>query len=119
MISNNVVRASFDAIVKYVRQLNFLGPVNRAIEKLLLKNRKMAPYKRKAIDQDVQAVVEHLVDKLGSTWAVAKQARIQKDSILVNPARSPRPWQAVAALGQSAAYSAWVRGHIATKVTWM
>ena len=119
MISNNVVRASFDAIRKYVRELNFLGPVNRAIEKLFFARRKMAPHKRKKIDEDVQALVKHLVATLGGTWAIASQPRPQMQSRLVNPQRSARPWKTVEALGRDNKFSEWVRGHLISKVTWM
>jgi hypothetical protein len=119
MISNNVVRASFDAITKYVRQLNFLGPANRAIEKLVFANRTPTPAKRKKIDEDVQAVVDFLVKLLGGTWAQASQPRAQKDSLLVNPPKSIRPWLSVQRLGQSRAFLDWVQSHIRSKVTWM
>eukprot|EP00966_Prymnesium_polylepis_P009466 218399-Prymnesium_polylepis.1 len=93
MISNNVVRPSFDAIKKYVRQLNFLSPVNRAIEKVFFSKRTIQPSKKKKIDEDVQAVVDFLVELLGGTWAQASQQRAQKDSLLVNPPKTVRPWK--------------------------
>ena len=117
MISTNVVRASFDSIKKFVRQLNFLSPVNRAIERVFFANRTMKPCKRKKIDEDVQAVVDFLVGLLGGTWAQASQPRQQKDS--VNPPKSVRSWKSVEAIGHSAAFITWVRGHLSTKVTWM
>ena len=43
----------------------------------------------------------------------------KKDSKLVNPPRSVRPWKSVEAIGHSAAFITWVRGHLSTKVTWM
>ena len=119
MISLNVTRASFDSIKKYVRELNFLGPVNRAIEKVLFANRDDKPSQRKNIQKDVQAVVDFLVDKLGGTWAETSRSRAPQDSKLVNPPRSPRPWKAIEKIGRDAEFLDWVRGHISSKVTWM
>ena len=119
MISNNVARASFDAIRKYIRRLNFLGPVNRAIEKLFFARCTICPHKKKQIDTDVQAVVDHLVNTLGGTWAAVSQPRQQKDSLLVNPPRSARPWKAAQGLGRSNVLHTWVRSHLDSKVTWM
>jgi hypothetical protein len=119
MISSNVVRASFEAIKKYVRQLNFLGPVNRAIDRLFLECRTVESSKKKKIDADVDAVFEYLKTITGSTWVVASQPRAKAASLLVNPARSRQPWLEVEKIGQSAEFGPWLRGHIATKVTWM
>ena len=71
---------------------------------------------------DVAAVVEYLQTTLGATWAQASVPRQQANSLLVNPARTPKPWASrdhmVAANG-GADYNAWIRGHLDTKVTWM
>eukprot|EP00966_Prymnesium_polylepis_P150396 3473822-Prymnesium_polylepis.1 len=74
MISNNVTRASFDAIRKCIRRLNFLGPVNRAIEKLLTSSPavRFARTKRNKLIP-MSRVVNHLVNTLGGTWAAASQ----------------------------------------------
>jgi hypothetical protein len=96
-----VVRASFEAIKKYVRQLNFLGPVNRAIDRRFLQRRIVEPSKKKKIDADVDEVFEFLKKTTGSTWVVASQPRTKAASLLVNPARSPQPWLAVEKIGQS------------------
>ena len=47
----------------------------------------------KKIDADVAAVVEHLKATLGATWAQASVPRQQANSLLVNPARTPKPWE--------------------------
>ena len=76
----------------------------------------------KKIDADVAAVVEHLKATLGATWAQASVPRLQGKSRLVNPPRTPKPWESVnrmvnANLGQD--YAKWIEGHLDSKVTWM
>ena len=71
------------------------------------------------IQNDVNAVVEHLKDKLGTTWAAACVPRQPRNSILVNPPSSVRPWESVARMCGNPDFEAWVRSHLATKVTWM
>lgn len=39
MISSNIIRPIFERLAHYVRQLNFLGPVSRGYEKILLAGR--------------------------------------------------------------------------------
>eukprot|EP00962_Isochrysis_galbana_P016055 scaffold4592_cov132-Isochrysis_galbana.AAC.1 len=80
----------------YVRQLNFLGWVSRSYEKIvLLAHRNRAPNEMKKITEDVQAIVDHLSLKLGTTWHEASAPRAHGNSLLVQPPRSVRPWQAV------------------------
>mmetsp|Transcript_23882 Transcript_23882/g.77118 ORF Transcript_23882/g.77118 Transcript_23882/m.77118 type:complete len:447 (+) Transcript_23882:755-2095(+) len=119
MISCNVTRPTFERISHYVRQLNFLGPVSRSFEKVLLANQRRSPAKMKKIEADVQAIVDHLKLKVGATWADAREPRLQKDSVLVNPPRTPRPWLSVAAAAESGEFQKWVKGHIDDKVPWM
>jgi hypothetical protein len=64
----------------------------------------------KSIQADVQLVVEHLVVTLGGTWQAALVPRVQKDSKLVNPPRSPQPWVAVARLAASGDFMTGGRG---------
>eukprot|EP00962_Isochrysis_galbana_P022592 scaffold6758_cov116-Isochrysis_galbana.AAC.5 len=53
----------------------------------------------KKIEADVQAIVDHLKLKVGATWklkvgatwADAREPRLQKDSVVVNPPRTPHP----------------------------
>ena len=67
-------------------------------------------------------LVEHLKATLGATWAQASVLRQQANSLLVNPARTPKPWESrdrmVAANG-GRDFIDWIRGHLDTKVTWM
>jgi len=119
MISCNVTRPTFERISHYVRQLNFLGPVSRSFEKVLLANQRRSPAKMKKIEADVQAIVDHLKLKVGATWADAREPRLQKDSVLVNPPRTPRPWLSVATAAESGEFQKWVKGHIDDKVPWM
>eukprot|EP00965_Chrysotila_dentata_P260273 6213844-Pleurochrysis_carterae.AAC.9 len=74
-ISTNVTNASRESNAKYVRELNFKGPVSRAAERAPLANRSMQPKERKKIDDDVDAVVAFLKQKLGATWSDASQRR--------------------------------------------
>ena len=117
-ISNNVVRPSMERIEKYVNDLNFCGPVARGVEKVLLANRVRKPSQMVKIQEDVRAVKEYLIDKLGNTWQEASVPRAQAASKLVNPARSPRPWQSVARALNEDKFDSWVRGHLDSKVTW-
>ena len=118
-ISNNVTRPNFDRIDKYIRELNFLGPVSRNMAKVLAKNRIIQPHKMKKIDSDVQLVKDYLIETLGGTWADACVPREQTDSLLVNPARSPRPWESVERMLEDDLFNKWVRGHLHSKVPWM
>ena len=118
MISNNLCRPSFDRICAYVSELNFLGPVNRAVQRLLTPNSVKAG-KMKKIREDVQAIVDHLKGKLGSTWQEASKDRAKKDSLLVNPPKSPKPWDSIMNAVNNGTFDGWVRSHIASKVKWM
>ena len=118
MISKYLWHPSYDRICAYVDQLNFLGPVQRAMSKILRPHR-ANPRKMKKIKDDVRAVVDHLKAELGSTWQEAAAYRVQKDSKLVNPAKSPKPWDSVMRAVNSGQFDDWVRGHLDTKVTWM
>ena len=70
MISKNLWHPSYDRICTYVDQLNFLGPVQRAMSTILRPER-ASPGKMKKIKNDVRALVDHLKAKLGSTWQEA------------------------------------------------
>jgi len=119
-ISMNVTRASFPAICRYVRQLNFLGKVSRSYEKMvLLADRKRQPAQMKKFAADVQAVVDHLSATLGATWEEASMQRGQGSSKLVQPPRSPRPWMSVQKAVEEGKFTPWVEGHLHSKVTWM
>eukprot|EP00965_Chrysotila_dentata_P036237 1206886-Pleurochrysis_carterae.AAC.1 len=88
----NVTNASRESIAKYVRDLNFTSPVSRAVERHLRANVVPQPRKMKKIQDDIDAVVAHLKQKLGATWRAASQPRDQRNSLLLNPAMSGRPW---------------------------
>ena len=118
MISNNVHRMSFDAIDAYVRQLNFLGPVNRGLLKAFIAARQRRPHQRAKIATDVQLVVDFLVDRLGSTWMQA--TRLNQNPTLVNPPRSNRPWDSIAACVRNPQeWQRWGREHLDSKIKWM
>tara|TARA_B110000046_G_scaffold149282_1_gene157416 strand:- start:183 stop:1061 length:879 start_codon:yes stop_codon:yes gene_type:complete len=117
-----VVRPTRDRISKFIAELNFLGPVSRGVERHWKAHRSSKFNKMKKIDADVAAVVEHLKATLGATWAQASVPRLQGNSRLVNPPRTPKPWESVnrmvnANLGQD--YAKWIEGHLDSKVTWM
>ena len=95
MISLNVHRMSFEAIEAYVRQLNFLGPVNRGLLKAFIAARQRRPHQRAKIAADVQLVVDFLVNRLGANWIQATHVR--PNPTLVNPPRSRKPWESTAA----------------------
>ena len=118
-ISQHVERPNQDRIDHYVGQLNFCGPVSRGLEKVLLANRQRNPKKMKKIRDDVDAIKNHLIQELGSTWAQACVPRAQKDSKLVNPPKSVCPWKSSATAVDNGSFVDWVRGHLSTKVTWM
>lgn len=118
-ISMNVSNASRESIARYVRELNFTGPVSRAAERVLQARVAVKPREMKKIQQDVDAVVEHLKVTLGAKWSDACKPRAQLSSVLVNPARSPRPWEAIKKTGSSAAFAEWVKGHLDSKISWM
>ena len=118
-ISNHVVRPTFERICTYVTRLNILGPVSRGIERVLLQHRNRQPGRMKKVNNDVQALVEHLKKTLGHTWVQACTPRAHKESLLVNPPRSPKPWESILKAVKDGSFSGWVRHHIATKVTWM
>ena len=117
-----VVRPTRERLSKHVRQLNFLGPVSRGLERLWKERRSQNPHKMKKIHDDVAAVVKHLQDTLGATWALASVPRLARNSLLVNPPLSPRPWESrdrtVAANG-GRDFDQWIRSHLDSKVTWM
>ena len=79
----------------------------------------MNPSKKAKIDEDVKAVKEYLIKELGNNWQEASVPRAQSASKLVNPAKSPRPWESVAKAVNDGSFLDWVRSHIASKVTWM
>ena len=118
MISNNLTRPSFEKIRQYVHQLNFLSPVARAAASFLGTTREK-PRAMKNIADDVNAIVEHLEYKLGSTWVEACVSREKNSTKLVSPSRSVRPWDSVANAVQDGSYSRWIRGHLDSKVPWM
>ena len=66
---SGVVRPTRERLTTFIRQLNFLGPVSRGLERLWKGRRASKVHKMKNIDADVAAVVEHLKVTLGSTWA--------------------------------------------------
>ena len=76
----------------------------------------------KKIEADVAAVVKHLKVTLGATWAQASVPRAQANSRLLNPARTPKPWESVNRMVNANGglnYDAWLKGHLDSKVTWM
>ena len=76
----------------------------------------------KKITEDVQAVVDHLKEKLGATWQEACVVRPQASSKLVNPPRAVRPWVSrnnVVTESNGRKFDRWIRTHLDTKVTWM
>ena len=116
---NSVARPSKERYDKYVVELNFVGPVSRGQERLLMANCVRSPNQMKSIRGEVQSVVNHLVAQLGGTWQTALVPRGPKDSKLVNPPKSPQPWEAVARLAASGEFDDWMKGHLDSKVTWM
>jgi hypothetical protein len=117
-----LARPSRERLTQYIRRLNFLGPVSRGLERLWKGRRTSHANKMKSIEQDVQRVVEHLITKLGSTWAQASVPRQQGNSILVNPPRSSRPWLSRDTMVQRNGgrdFNEWIEGHLDSKVTWM
>ena len=119
---SGLVRPSKERLEQFISELNFLGPVSRGLERIWKGRRKTAANNMKKIEEDVQAVVDHLKAKLGSTWAQASQPRQQKDSLLVNPPRSSKPWvsrDTMVAANGGRDFDEWVRGHLDSKVTWM
>ena len=119
LMLRNVQRPSKPRFEKYIEELNFLGPVARAQERLFRANRKVSPHQMKYIQSDVMLIVNHLVGKLGRTWQDALVHRDHLNSKLVNPPRSPRPWEMVAKVGCSAEFDTWIKGHLDSKITWM
>ena len=115
-ISTNVVRPSHERIAKFMHELNFTGHCSRMLEKHMLSQRKRSPAKMVKIAQDVQLVVDHLVAKLGNTWAAARAA---PQNQLISPARAPKPWKSIEKSLSDGKFDEWVRGHIADKVRWM
>jgi hypothetical protein len=115
----NLIRPSFDRIRKYIEELNFLAPIMRGIQRVLLVNRGPRAARMVSIRADVDAVVAYLQSKLGSTWAAVSVPRAPRASLLVNPPASVRPWESVARMRGNPAFAAWVRGHLVDKVTWM
>ena len=73
----------------------------------------------KKIKADVQAVTDHLIKQLGGTWQEACVARVAKDSKLVNPPLSPKPWVSTARVAADGSFYGWVKSHLDTKITWM
>ena len=118
-IKQHVTRPNYDRINKYIRELNFTGPVSRGMERMLLAKRAIAAAKRKKIDTDVDALKKHLITVLGNNWQSAAVPRARDASKLVNPAKSPRPWESAARAVNDGSYSDWIRTHLDTKVTWM
>ena len=118
-ISSNVVRPTFERVCAYVAELNLLGPVIRAIQKILFKHRQVQPGKMKKISEDVNLIVEKLKKVLGATWAEACVPRPQKDSKLINPPKSPMPWKSVMKSVEDGTFIDWVKGHLRTKISWM
>ena len=92
MVAANVVRPSFEAVEKYVSQLNVTGYVNRFKNRALLEFRNQAPYKRRMLKEDVDAMVQRLESILGDTWKTAVLPIRQQESKLVHPPRSRCPW---------------------------
>jgi hypothetical protein len=118
----SLVRPTRDRISKFVRELNFLGPVSRGVERHWKEHRSSKVNKMKKIEADVAAVVKHLKATLGATWAQASVPRAQANSRLLNPARTPKPWESVNRMVNANGglnYDAWLRGHLDSKVTWM
>ena len=87
----SLVRPTRDRISKFVRELNFLGPVSRGVERHWKEHRSSKVNKMKKIEADVAAVVKHLKATLGATWAQASVPRAQANSRLLNPARTLFP----------------------------
>ena len=119
LMLNNVARPSKDRYESYIARLNFMAPVSRGQERLLMANRVRSANEMKSITDDVQGIVDHLVKTLGGTWQAALVPRDHANGKLVNPPRSPRPWEAVARIAASAHFDAWMRGHLDSKVPWM
>ena len=118
-IGMNVTRPSFDRIDKYVFELNFCGPVGRAVERALLASRIRKPSQMTKIDRDVAALKSHLIETLGNTWQEASVHRAPAASKLVYPPTAKRPWESVQALTRGGAFMEWMRKHLNQKVTWM
>eukprot|EP00965_Chrysotila_dentata_P137457 4546800-Pleurochrysis_carterae.AAC.1 len=115
----NVTNASPESIAKYVRELNFTGPVSRAAERELRANVAMQSKQQEKITDDVDAVVEYLRQKLGASWSVASRPRAQTSSLLVNPPRSARPWVAIAKIVETDESEKWVKSRLDSKISWM
>ena len=118
-ISMNVVRPSHERIAKFMHELNFTGHVSRQLEKHLMAQRHRNPAKKVKVDADVQMLVDHLVQTLGGTWAEAGAPSSHSDCKLINPPRSPKPWESIKRSVSDASFDEWVRSHIADKVRWM
>ena len=117
-----IVRPTQEKIAKFIRELNFLGPVSRGLERLWKGRRSAKVQKMKKIDADVAAVVEHLKVTLGPTWAQASALCLQANSKIVNPPKTPKPWASrdrMVAENGGQKFEQWIRGHLDTKVTWM
>lgn len=118
-ISTNVTRPNYDRINKYIAELNFTGPVSRGVERMLFANRQMNPSKKAKIKDDVKSLKDYLIQELGNNWQSASVPRDQSRSKLVNPARSPKPWESTARAINDGSFDKWVRSHLDSKVTWM
>ena len=116
MIRQNVIRASIERITRYVRRLNFTSWVSRAMERVMYAHTQRRPHRMKAISADVQSVVDHLIRIRGHTWAAASAPG---PTLLVNPARSAKPWESVLRSVRNGSLDTWMRGHVATKIRWM
>eukprot|EP00962_Isochrysis_galbana_P050435 scaffold21812_cov110-Isochrysis_galbana.AAC.24 len=84
----------------YVRQLNFLGPVSRGYEKVLLANRRRSPAKMKEIDKDVQAIVQDH----NYLYLWSKRLRHERTRRI----SAARAWRAAQPQPKSTEFSVWV-----------
>ena len=101
LMLNSVARKARNDTTKYVDELNFLGPVSRGQERLLMANRKRSPDQMKSIKADVQLVAEHIVATLGM-GARGRQhwCRVCRGtaSLSTCPGRPSRGWRSRASL---------------------
>jgi len=109
-------------VEKFIQELNFLGPVSRGLERLFRGHRQTRKNNMKKIATDVQAVVDHLKETLGATWAQASIPRAKRHSKLVKPPLSQPPWverDTMVAANGGRDFEQWIKSHLDDKVTWM
>jgi hypothetical protein len=96
--------------------------VSRGLERLFRGHRQTRKNNMKKIATDVQAVVDHLKETLGATWAQASIPRAKRHSKLVKPPLSQPPWverDTMVAANGGRDFEQWIKSHLDDKVTWM